>query len=163
MRLLLSLLILFSFQQNTFANTQGFFGTPDKAVVLVQGQVGDKDAPGVFQSMRVPAVADGEFFKKTVTYTTVSNTKVLDLICKISKSIQMLGSCTMVLYKSPWTAIGAASVALIFARNKDAENISLLFAQPDETGRIFGSADGKLSIRSDKDATNKKSFTIWYR
>lgn len=145
------------------AETKGFFGNPDKVVIVIQGKQGDKDAPRLFAALSVQPEESGSTYLKKITYTSIANEKILDISCNVSKSIPDFGSCTMVLYKSSRTAIGSASVYLAFGKDQDSERISQLFNGPIINEQIYVSEDGKLSIRLYEDLSPQKLFSIVYR
>lgn len=148
--------------QNSFATTHAFFGNPDKVTVIVQGLQNDTDAIALFNSLTITAVDDGSFYKKTLSYVTFTNEKVLELVCKISKTNSDFGSCTLVMYKSEVTAIGASSVVLGL-QDRDAAKLQQEFASPGPlTGIIYKSQDGKLLIRMNSNPAAMPWFSVSY-
>lgn len=157
------LISLFLTATLTHADTKGFFGNSEFTTVIVQGRPGDTDAVSIFNSMLAVQKDEAGFIKKEVTFTTSASIKVLDIVCKISKSIQNFGSCTLVIYQSPWTSMGSSSVLLALDRGIDSNEVAKNFVAADESGKIVGSSNGKLSIRFDRDNSTFGLFSIVYR
>jgi hypothetical protein len=146
-----------------FADTQGFFDDSDMAVIIVQGRAGDTDARNLFDVMTAPITDDGGFKKKEASFVAATGEKVFYLGCKISSSIQDFGSCTIVLYKSPWLSMGTTSAMMNLDHSPDSDSAARQFVAADSSGKIMGTADGRLSIRLDRDLSQHGNFTIAYR
>lgn len=146
----LSVFALFSiFTAMAFADTQTIFSS-DKAVVIVQGKPGDKDAPNLFNALSTQAVDIGNFFEKKVSVSSSSKEQLFAVACKISKSIPDYGSCTLTVFKSKISVIQPdekfISLMIQYPDSTAALKEFVLASPTDPAGKIFGSADLHLGI-----------------
>ena len=145
-----------------FAETHALF-LADKTIIVIQGQA-DTDATTLYASMNIAATDDGNTFKKEIVLNHENGNKLLELTCSQSKLIQNFASCTLTLFKSGLMQSGGSSAIFSIERNSSmAAQAQTLFKAPDSNGKIFISADHKLTIAAEKDATEKRNFYIWYR
>jgi len=151
----------------SFASTQALFSKDKRnVVVIIQGDRKDLDAINLFNSMNVAMVGEGDMFKKHDLLSDRTSEQLIDLTCKVSQRIQNLGSCTLIVYSSPYALIYPDVGHLLFGVNDQslARRFAKHFNISDAYGQIFRSTNGQLNISAATDAEGQvNSFTVVYR
>jgi hypothetical protein len=158
-------LFAFCLSARTMASTQGFFGGPDKATILIQGTAGDLDATNLFNAMNVPVGDDGSKISKIIIFKKKNGDSLFNLVCHISKNVANLGSCTLNIYKSEFASIDKVNhEALFMVSGNDAWPIVPQFIRPPDpmSGLVFFSSDKKLGIAIDNVGHGTEDLRIWF-
>lgn len=136
---------------NGYAATHIMFSN-EKAVVLVQGQAGDLDAPNLYAAMNVNPIDSGAVLKKQITFSNSSKQTLFDLSCSLSKTVANYGSCTLQINRVDGMVFDPNKPEVIVAVQDltDIVKASSLFSRPDmQTGIIYFSSDRHLGFSLD--------------
>ena len=144
------------------ATTQVIFSI-EKAIILVQGQPGDLDAPNLYNAINLPASDDGTSLRKTVHITDAKDKLVLSIDCRISKTITDYGSCTITVPKSESATIDKDKRQILFMTGLPGSATAAKAFNADQSGRVFISTDSHLGLMLDYSGTGTPmSFRLFY-
>ncbi len=145
------------------AAEQAFFGG-NKATILIQGSAQDLDAVNLFNAMNVPINNEEGKFSKIINFKNSIGSPLFNLVCKVSKSVENLGSCTLNIHTSKFANIDKVKrEALFMVSASDAWEIVPQFVQPKWPENIvFLSINKKLGIVIDNAGQGTQSLRIWF-
>ena len=152
---------------DSFALSQALFSNDgSKATIIIQGPTGDIDAVTLFQALDVPQTEDATSFVKSDSIV-LRGTKVFDVTCHISKTIQNFGSCSVTVFKSAYALLfpnaNPRSILMSVNDAHDGSKIAKKFKIADAYGQIFQSSDYRSSVKAAMDPDGRVvGFSIQY-
>lgn len=150
MRVLFLLTLLISFRAE--ARTQKIFSSDGSkaTIMLISMSSGDTDAGRMFAALNVtPEDMNGKLTKRAA-YDDASGTRVLSIVCVMSKLVGDSGTCTVTLHASSGSAVidkDSSMGQLHLEDVTEASKAAAIFVLPADNNLIYASADQKLLIQ----------------